>query len=472
MDIVLNCPQCSAEVNLEEDASVFRCQYCNSVLMPTGRNEVQSFFFPPKGTRDQVGNALLKALARKMGPVDMTRDYLVYAPYWRVKGLLFQHVFGKVYENTLYGGTSYDFFKKLRAVAYNRTFPAFTSTYWEVFSLGLRAEVVKMWPYNKERMGKDSLVLTEDVPLEEAATKALQTPYLGGDPDKEKVELLRTELIGERYSLVYFPFYCFSIRQDRKESLMIVDALSHKLVKGDLSHSRLEKESGREDIPYRPLQFIPFKCPNCGWDLPYRPRARIHLCRTCGRAWEETGGSFQEVSYGIVKAQEGTRPAGLIHLPFWRLGMSILTPQRDYQNLKDFYELFPLPKVMDQEMLKKRPIHFHIPAFRIRNAAAVDRLAGQIARTQPEFHETEPKDFGEVQAADVWLSSDEAVEMANILLFSMTPKRARKTLQTVKEARLRLGDSSLVWIPFTEKGLFLRETHTDFAVQKNCLELD
>lgn len=472
MDIVLNCPQCSAEVNLEEDASVFRCRYCNSVLMPTGRNEVQSFFFFPKGTMGQVGKALLKALTLKMGPVDVSRACLVYAPYWRVKGLLFQHVFGKKYENTLYGGTSFDTFKKLRAVAYNRTFPAFTSTHWEVFSLGLRAEVMKMWPYNKEKMGKDAVVLTEDVLLEEAAKKALQAPYLGGDPDKEKVELLRTELIGERYSLVYFPFYCFSIRNGGEESLMIVDALSHKVVKGDLSHSRLEEESGRKDIPYRPLHFIPFKCPNCGWDLPYRPRARIHLCRTCGRAWQEKGGSFQEVSYSVVEVQEGAESHGLIYLPFWRLGLSIRTPRRAYQNLKDFYELFPLPKIMDQEMLKKRSIHFHIPAFRIRNAAAVDRLAGQIARGQPEFSETKPEDFHDVHAADVWLPLEEAVEMANILLFSMTPKRARKTLETVKEARLHLEDSNLIWLPFTEKGLFLREVHTDFAVQKNCLELD
>lgn len=472
MDIVLKCPQCAAEVSLAEDASVFRCKYCESTLMPTGRNEVQSFFFPPKGTREQVGRALLKALAKKTGSLKMGKGYLLYAPYWRVKGLLFQHAFGRKYENTLYGGTAFDYFKKLRAVAYNRTFPAFAAAQWEVFSLGLRAEAMKMRPYNKEKMGKESLVLEESVPLEEAAKMALQTPYPGDSADREKIELLKTELIGERYSLVYFPFYCYSVAQEGTESLLIVDGLSHKVVRGSLSVDELEKEPRRETVPYRPLHFIPFKCPNCGWDLPYRPKARIHLCRTCGRAWEEKAGHFQEVPYRVVLPGEGRHMESFTYLPFWRLTVTIMTPQREYGNLKDFYDLFPLPRVMDKEVLRKRRIQFLIPAFRIRNAAAVDRFATQMARNQPEFEEIETEEFREIRAADVWLPLGEAMEMANLLLYSMIPKRARVIRKTVREATLRLDEKTLAWLPFLEKGIFLREANTDFAIQKNCLELD
>ena len=473
MDIILNCPQCSAEVSLAEDASVFRCEFCDSVLMPTGRNEVQSFFFPPKGTKAQVGKALLKALAKKkMGRLQIKDADLVYAPYWRVVGLLFQHAFGRKFENTLYGGTSYDFFKKLRAVAYNRTFPAFSSEHWEVFSLGMRAEVMKMCPYNKEKMGSSALVIKEDVPLEKASEMALQTPYPGGSSDREKIELLKTELIGERYSLVYFPFYCFSLTQEKRELLLLVDALSHKVVKGRLSIEELKDESRGEEVPWKPLHFIPFKCPNCGWDLPYRPKARIHLCRTCGRAWEELEEAFQEVSYGVVFPGEGNDAGNFSYLPFWRLTVAIETPSRQYNNLKDFYELFPLPRVMDQEALRKRPIHFFIPAFRIRNAAAVDRFAVQMARNQPEFQVSETEEFRDVRAADVWLPIDEALEMAHLLLFSMIPKRAKKIRKEVENAQLRLNGRRLLWLPFVEKGIFMREVHHDFAIQKNCLELD
>ena len=472
MDIVLKCPQCAAEVSLEEDASVFRCEFCESTLMPTGRNEVQSFFFPPKGTKEQVGRALQKALVKRMGPVEIKKAHLLYAPYWRVKGLLFQHAFGRKYEDTLYGGTSYDYFKNLRAVAYNRTFPAFAADRWEVFSLGLRAEAMKMWPYNKEKMGKESLVLEENVPLEGAVKMALQTPYPGGSGDREKIELLKTDLIGERYSLVYFPFYCFSVSREEKERLLIVDGLSHKVVKGSLSLEELEKQPRCEAVPYRPLHFIPFKCPNCGWDLPYRPKARIHLCRTCGRAWQETGEQFQEVSYRVVLPGDGRRMESFTYLPFWRLIVTIVTPDREYENLKDFYDLFPLPRVMDRELLRKRRIQFLIPAFRIRNGAAVARFATQMARNQPEFEETETEEFREIHAADVWLPLGEAMEMANLLLYSMIPKRARIIREKVKGATLHLEEKALAWLPFLEKGIFLREANTDFAIQKNCLELD
>jgi hypothetical protein len=442
------------------------------VLKPTGRNEVQSFFFPPRGTKEQVAKALYKALREKRASIQIGSAQLAYAPYWRVRGLLFQWAFGRKYAGGLYGTKSFDHFKKLRAVAYHRTFPAFSAAKWELFSLGLRAQVLKMWPYNKARMGKDALIVRQEIPLQEAVRKALQTPYPGMTDSDQKIDLFRNELIGESYSLIYFPFFCFSVDRGQNETLMIVDALSHKVVKGSLSLEKLAEDSKSQTIPYKPFDFIPFKCPNCGWDLPFRPHTKIHLCRTCGRAWQEIGGSYQEVAFKLASSGNGKHTGKWDYLPFWQLTVSIATPQKECRNLKDFYELFPLPRVMDQERLSKRPIRFYIPAFRIRNALAVDRFAAQLTRNQPLFEETEPEDFREVKAADVWLPLSEALEMAHVLLYSMTPKRAKRTHGLVKDAQLRLEEKRLLWMPFFEKGIFLREATTDFAIQKNCLELD
>ena len=472
MDIVLTCPQCGGTVDLDEDASVFRCRYCDSVLKPTGRNEVQSFFFPPKGTKEQVGKALLSALRKKMGLVRLGAAFLVYAPYWRVRGLLFQWAFGRRYTQTLYGGTSYDNFKKLRAVSYDRTFPGFNERDWGVHSLGLRAQVLRMWPYNKERMGSEALVMRQEVPLKDAARMALQTPHPGNDDPNDKTDILTTHLIGESYTLLYFPFYALSVLRGEEEIHMLVDALSHKVVRGTLSMEDLLKGSQDQTIPMRPLEFIPFRCPNCGWDLPFRPYTRIHLCHTCGRAWQETGGSYREVAYKVCLPGAASNPKDCRYLPFWRLSLSISTPQGVLRNLKDFYRLFPLPKVMDQELLAGRPIYFYIPAFRIRNAAAVDKFAAQLTRSQPSFAEVEPQNFREVKTADVWLSLEEALEMAHVLLYSMTPKRAKQIQLRVKEAGVHLEGKALLWLPFIEKGIFLREAVTDFAIQKNCVEID
>lgn len=473
MEIALNCPQCAGEVGLDEDASVFSCQYCGSVLKPTGRDGVQSFFFPPKGTKEQVGKALLRAIEKKTArPFAIQAAYLAYAPYWRVRGLLFQYAFGRKYETGLYGGTSFDHFKKLRAIAYHRTFPAFKKRQFGVFSLGLRAEAMKMRPYNREKMGEDALILGRDVSLPQAVQTALKTSNPLAGAGDEKVDLLKTGLIGERYSLLYFPFFCFIGRSGADEPFLIVDALSHKTVKGAVTLSELRESSRSKAIPNRPLDFIPFKCPNCGWDLPFRPHSRIHLCRTCGRAWREAGGSFREVAYKVISSDPARKAEACRYLPFWRLTAAIQTPQRQYRSLKDFYELFPQPRVMDPEALSKRPIRFFIPAFRIRNAAAVDKFAAQLARTQPDLQPAEPRDFREIDAADVWLPASEALEMAEILLYSITPKRAKRTHLAVKDASLKLEGQSLLWVPFFEKGIYLREAATDFAIQKNCIELD
>jgi hypothetical protein len=62
--------------------------------------------------------------------------------------------------------------------------------------------------------------------------------------------------------------------------------------------------------------------------------------------------------------------------------------------------------------------------------------------------------------------------MAQILLYSMTPKRAKQIQARVKVSRVCLGEGQLLFLPFIEKGIFLREATTDFAIQKNCLEVD
>ena len=58
MDISVDCPQCGAQVDLAEEDTVFKCLYCGSILKPTGRNRVQSFFISPRETARKVGTCV------------------------------------------------------------------------------------------------------------------------------------------------------------------------------------------------------------------------------------------------------------------------------------------------------------------------------------------------------------------------------------------------------------------------------
>jgi hypothetical protein len=100
----------------------------------------------------------------------------------------------------------------------------------------------------------------------------------------------------------------------------------------------------------------------------------------------------------------------------------------------------------------------------------VDKFATQLTRTQPTFIENEPTTIEGLDLSDAWLPLKEAKEMAHVLLYSMTKRDHKRTRDVVKEAELHFMNASLIWLPFMEKGIFLRELHTDFALQKNALE--
>ncbi len=471
MQIALTCPQCGGEVELSEDASVFHCSFCESTLKPTGRNEVQSFYFPAKGNTDSVGKALLKALRQKKGiRASIMKSDLAYAPFWRVKGMLFQWAFGREYQSTVYDGPSFDYFKKLRAVPYIRTFPAFEADQFQMLSIGLRAQAMKMHPFNREKMGPEAVVLDQKVSLKEAVKKSLQTSAPVLDGGKRSVHIQKTALIGEKYSLLYFPVFYFVLEMGGKEQKVIIDGLSHRIIKGALPEDAISPTTPTQKLPFTPLNFIPFKCPNCGWDLPFQPSARIHLCNTCGMAWQEFGGRFHQVRYKVWEPEAPTKK--VLYLPLWRLQVTINTKNRQYRTLKDFFQLFPQPRIHTGRKLDHEPIYFYVPAFRIRNPVAVDKFASRFILRQPPIPEDLPTNLRQQKAGPAWLPLGEAMEMAGILLLSITPKRSKPIQSAVKDAKIKLEHRELIWVPFAEKGIFLREVHTDLAIQKNCLELE
>jgi hypothetical protein len=159
------------------------------------------------------------------------------------------------------------------------------------------------------------------------------------------------------------------------------------------------------------------------------------------------------------------------YLAFWRLTGIIKAQEKEYKTLKEFYELFPLPRVLDEEAIKKRNISFYIPAIRIKNVRMVDKFSAQLTLAQPQFTESEIDTIEDLDLSDVWLPLKEAKEMAHVLLYSMTKKEHKKTKNFVKYAQIHFTNARLLWIPFMEKGIYLRESQTDFALQKNALDL-
>jgi hypothetical protein len=471
MDIAVSCPQCGAEVDLAEEDTVFKCLYCGSILKPTGRNRIQSFFIAPRENPQEVGKALLRALrGRNVRGAEILEHQLVYAPYWRVSGMFFQWIFGRKHFEASFGTSAWESFKELKARPWFRTFPAFDSSKWGLPSIGLRAQTVKIWPFNKQKMGTDSLLVKQTVSFKTAADLIRHSIARVGRSYGTEIEMVKSELIGARYSLLFFPFYCYTLTRSAGKSLVVVDGLSHKVIKGSLDVDELEHHSAGDTIPYRPLKFLPFTCPNCGWDFPFRPHAQIHVCRSCGQAWQERGGEYVPVPYRVAVKDDSV--TDWKYLPFWCLRGVIKSGNTGYKTLKEFFKLFPLPRVIKGDALEKRDISFYVPAFRIKDTKAVDKFAALLTRRQPQFTETAPPTHEQADLYDVWLSPREAKKMAYVLLYSMTKKDHKATKDIVRKAELRVTHARLLWLPFMERGIYLRESQTDLALQKNAIELD
>jgi ribosomal protein S27E len=472
MDISVECPQCGAEVDLAEEDTVFKCLYCGSILKPTGRNRVQSFFVAPRQSAPKVGKVLIRALNAKLSKhLHIVEHHLLYAPYWRVHGMIFQWVFGRRYFKTASGDKSWEDLKKLRATPWVYTFPAFDASKWGLFSLGLRVQALKIWPFNKKKMGEDLLLMKQTVSYKEAVGHSKRSITKHSGSGSFDVEMEISELVGERYSLLFFPFYSFTLQNNGKKSEVLVDGLSHKVINGHVDLHELKKYSSADKIPYKPLSFIPFKCPNCGWEFSFRPRTIIHFCKSCAQAWLERGGSYVPVPYKISVQDSGPK-TGCTYLAFWKLSAVIKTPEREYSSRKEFYELFPLPRILDEERIRDRDISFYIPAFRIKNVPVVDKFAARLTQMQPDFKESDPDAVEELDLSDVWLPLKEAKEMAHILLYSLTRETHKRTKKVVKTAELRFSEAKLLCLPFLEKGIYFRELQTDLALQKKALDLD
>jgi hypothetical protein len=258
------------------------------------------------------------------------------------------------------------------------------------------------------------------------------------------------------------------MRDGNETTAMVVDGVSHRLVKGVIPTEQRMETSNEYRNPHRPMDFIPFRCPHCGWDLPFRRFSWVHLCANCGKAWYEEGGSFKPCPF-LIGGKASSRYQDLLYLPFWKLTMAFVAQGTEHVSLRDFYRLFPQPMVMAEDHLSQRPIHFYIPAFRTRNVASVDKFATQVALKQPVFEEVSMEDVHRIRTVDVWLPWKEAAEMASLLPCSMTPKGSHKKIENVV---FMPKNRSLVFLPFQQKGHFLREISTDFAIEKNALIRD
>ncbi len=373
------CPQCGAPATLEETDHLFTCPFCRvkSYLL----SRVYRYVLPHKA---DPGKALL------------------YVPYWRFKGMLF---------NCSETGVGH----RLVDVSYcgvdTRHLPV---------SLGLRSQTLKLrflTPETEGRFLQPNVAYTD---MLERIRKRF---------GKSESQLFYQEFIGETLSILYAPFY---VEQ------RLYDAVLNRPVSPPLpdDFDLRSKPGGR---PKWELRFVPAQCPECGWDLEGQRDSFALHCRNCHSVWHAGKRRFMKLDFTCFQG-DGKDQATLF-LPFYRVRPQVTGVPLDSR--ADLVRLANLPVAVTEPM-QKTPFHFWAPAFKVRPE---DFLRFSLRTTLGQ-----PQGKGEARLPQekvypVTLPVTEALESLKLNLASFM-KPSRTLFPRLPEIEIAPKDIALCYLPF------------------------
>ncbi|HOC38276.1 MAG TPA: hypothetical protein PKJ77_03255, partial [Thermodesulfobacteriota bacterium] len=128
------------------------------------------------------------------------------------------------------------------------------------------------------------------------------------------------------------------------------------------------------------------------------------------------------------------------------------TPAANLTTMADFYQYFPVPRTIDWKREQTKPIMFYIPAFRIKNIPVVSKFSAMMTRLQPQYDYDEAAALINNDTGDVFLSSSEARQMAELVLYALVPITNRRARDLVSQAKLTFTQERLELFPFLDKG--------------------
>jgi len=467
MFILAPCPQCGGEIEFLDEAQATRCIYCGSLLHLVGTDEDRRYYLEPRVKEADIVTALREGFRKKGTVIRFTYSRLVFYPYWWVKGMVFKWMLGKEWEG--------ERFKVLKTRLLDHTFPAHTTIPVGPPTLGVRTSSLRVRAFNTKEMQQWGLPLPVTISHTQAVACAEEAKdyALTLDKDEAVTEMQKVSLIGERYSLIYLPVWTFAVKTPQGTAELFIDALSSSVIQVPRQQGAIIPLLNDEALgfEFQDTSFIPLRCPLCGWDLPFHPYNVIHLCSNCSRAWRERGGSFQEASFAVAKQTRGTCAGKKVYLPFWIFQTTLETPAANLTTMADFYQYFPVPRTIDWKREQTKPIMFYIPAFRIKNIPVVSKFSAMMTRLQPQYDYDEAAALINHDTGDVFLSSSEARQMAELVLYALVPITNRRARDLVSQARLTFTQERLELFPFLDKGASYLDQMTGYALQKNAVDI-
>jgi len=464
-----------------EETQVIRCQFCGSSLLVAGREGVLRYVIPPKIPDAQEAKAKALEALRGAGKLSfrILQTFLFYAPFWRMQGMVYRWIFGlKAMKVEIQAGVPppMERLKVLLSRVLDHTIAGYEGIEIGLNTLGLRAQALPLQPFGPEHLEQRNAFLPLEVPLGLAQAEAEGFSQIILGPEGLVPEVILHRLVGRSFSVIFSPLWYLEIEQGQKRNVVLIDALGGSVISvlpdGSPIPQKLAGEESRKSFTFSQICFLPFRCPNCGWEFPFRPLSVLHFCPTCRRLFRERNGEWVEMGYFTIPPRPGHSTEKLLWVPFWRFKTIMESAAERFENMAALYQLAPPPRVVNPEREARRPIYFYIPAVKFRNPQLVHNLGSRLTFLQPEVKAESFPDGSHPFTAGGSLPERDAQEMGPVILGALIPQGSRKARAWLKDCQVELKEPQILYFPFAQADLFWKELSTGLSFQRNALSED
>jgi hypothetical protein len=441
--IGVSCPGCGGELELGADFFVLTCPHCASVLRVVMPDTPPAYLVKCRKAKSELRFIVDRHCKENSLPLTGSSPGIkpLYYPYWKVDAVVLK-MRTTTYEverddEEQYSDESQEERTRtdVNLSPYMVTLPAGYADDSIPFSLGVRADYVKMIPFSTENIDPEF-----DCPpvttLWTDALSALDTTMsklnrLG----ETNFGLNGTRLFRPQGSIVYFPYFIVDSYSTKGQTRFIVDGVTGKVV--TCSPAAVSSESASSEstpeVELGRLEVVLHRCSNCGEDLP-DTQSCLYFCKNCKHIEHLDQNPLLAAESLVVHT--GSTGSNDRYFPFWLFHVSEENSKRIKPMIGGIYSSDRLA----------------IPAFKIRNFEAMFRLSKRISSAFPQLTSEVVSELSDgFEAVSVGLT--EALTLAEIVL------GREQTSRTMRLSRERFDfrplEAQLCFVPFHPEQYFL-----------------
>ena len=426
------CSQCGGSINLEEGTHAVSCPYCGSSFLITGYDTVLSYYIP--GNAEERRTAVQAISHRYL--LTLTDHYriaeihLFYLPFYHVRGNIFQLVPDHQDDTLVLHSTDANR-TQVKTKYLDKSFLATNLEGLKLYSLGVRTSVLQLKLFKKGTLHEKGNVYPVTLGIERALEIGL------GKNHKTATDYC---VLSRMLSIVYAPVWEVNVKGINRTFSIIMDALGETIIEDQAPfHFLTDHLTEGKSNTFPTISFHALTCPNCGWDIPPDTGLYVFVCRNCHWVWECGVDGFRETRGAIVRGHGEDERQQLTYFPFW---------------------IFPAQKESQRHTVEKpAAAKVFIPAFKVRDLSVIYRLATTFTTAQPAL-DLMPlsSDLPAAQIEGAVMKWEDARELADLVVGN-----GAKKIHLLTQGK---PSRQLVWLPFYEKGIYMRDALLHAGIQK------